>query len=117
MRMPRCCRASISVASGKRCLNASIVRTKPSAGKVRRLLFSDFVRTLPDMGRPPKHGDRAMAARLEIRVDPAEKAAYADAARAAGLEVSDWIRATLNAAAKKTLRKRATQPDMKKTGE
>jgi predicted HicB family RNase H-like nuclease len=53
------------------------------------------------MGRPPKSGDKAMAARLEIRVDPAEKAAYVAAALAAGVDLSEWIRATLNAAAKR----------------
>jgi antitoxin component of RelBE/YafQ-DinJ toxin-antitoxin module len=92
--------------------------------KESRLLFLDFVRTLSGMGRPPKSGDKAMAARLEIRVDPAEKAAYVAAARAAGMECSDWIRLTLNAAAKGKPRKRATpdrnrsrQDDVKKTGE
>ncbi len=58
------------------------------------------------MGRPPKGGDKAMAGRLEIRVDPAEKAAYAQAAEAAGMDRSDWIRATLNAAAAAVLRGR-----------
>jgi predicted HicB family RNase H-like nuclease len=58
------------------------------------------------MGRPPKSGDKPMAARLEIRVDPAEKAAYVSAAQAAGLDTSDWIRETLNAAAKMKPRKR-----------
>lgn len=47
-----------------------------------------------------------MAARLEIRVDPAEKAAYVAAAEAAGLECAEWIRATLNAAAKRAHRRR-----------
>ena len=47
-----------------------------------------------------------MAGRLEIRVDPAEKAAYAQAAEAAGMDRSDWIRATLNAAAAAVLRGR-----------
>ena len=68
------------------------------------------------MGRPPKSGDKAMAARLEIRVDLAEKAAYVAAARAAGMECSDWIRATLNAAAKRKPR-RPRQHDAKKTEE
>lgn len=59
------------------------------------------------MGRPPKSGDKAMTARLEIRADPAEKAAYVEAAQAAGMEVSDWIRATLSAAIRRQPRKRA----------
>jgi uncharacterized protein (DUF1778 family) len=53
------------------------------------------------MGRPPKHGDKVMGERLEIRVIAAEKAAYDRAAEAAGVERSDWIRDTLNAAAAK----------------
>jgi len=56
------------------------------------------------MGRPPKGGDKAMTGRLEIRVDPAEKDAYVRAAGAAGMDRSDWIRLTLNAAARKVLR-------------
>lgn len=80
------------------------------------MLFLDFVRTLPGMGRPPKSGGKAMAARLEIRADPAEKAAYAAAACAAGMQLSDWIRAILNAAAKRKPRKRAPH-DAKKAGE
>jgi uncharacterized protein (DUF1778 family) len=56
------------------------------------------------MGRPPKGGERAMAGRLEIRIDPAEKAAYDAAAHTAGLDRSDWIRFVLNAAAKRALK-------------
>jgi uncharacterized protein (DUF1778 family) len=71
------------------------------------LISGIFVRTLLAMdtriGRPPKSGDKAMAARLEIRVDPSEKDAYDQAADAVGMDRSDWIRATLNAAAKSTL--------------
>jgi len=81
------------------------------------LIFLDFVRTLPGMGRPPKHGDKAMAARLEIRVDPAEKAAYVAAAEAAGMECAEWIRTALNAAAKRKLRRRAPSRDAKSAGE
>lgn len=57
------------------------------------------------MGRPPK-GEKPMGERLEIRVDAAEKDAYERAASAAGVERSDWIRDTLNAAAKRALRAR-----------
>lgn len=56
------------------------------------------------MGRPPKSGDRAMAGRLEIRLLPGEKEAYEQAADLQGMERSDWIRATLNLAAKRALR-------------
>jgi hypothetical protein len=53
------------------------------------------------MGRPPKSGKKPMGERLEIRVSAAEKAAYDRAASGAKMERSDWIRATLNAAAKR----------------
>lgn len=56
------------------------------------------------MGRPPKSGGKPMEERLEIRVDTVEKAAYDEAAVAQGMDRSDWIRATLNAAAKRGLR-------------
>jgi uncharacterized protein (DUF1778 family) len=55
------------------------------------------------MGRPPKSGNESMTARLEIRVNDGEKQTYEDAAQAAGMDRSDWIRLTLNAAAEKVL--------------
>jgi len=55
------------------------------------------------MGRPPKSGDKAMFGRLEIRIDAAEKAAYDKAAKLAGMERSDWMRAILNEAAERAL--------------
>jgi uncharacterized protein (DUF1778 family) len=58
------------------------------------------------MGRPPKSGERPMEGRLEIRVADDEKQAYADAAKAKGVDRSDWIRATLNTAAKRALKGR-----------
>jgi predicted HicB family RNase H-like nuclease len=48
-----------------------------------------------------------MARRLVVRVDDTEKAAYHEAAEAAGLDLSTWIRQTLNAAAKRTLGKKS----------
>jgi hypothetical protein len=79
------------------------------------LLFPFFVRTLlgmkARMGRPPKGGDKPMGERLEIRVDAAEKAAYDQAASAAGMERSDWIRAALNAAAKRATRRKRPDKD------
>jgi len=56
------------------------------------------------MGRPPKSGDSPMTDRLYLRVEPTEKDAYAKASEIAGMEQSDWIRSTLNAAAKRLLR-------------
>jgi uncharacterized protein (DUF1778 family) len=61
------------------------------------------------LGRPPKTGNDAMESRLEIRVSQAEKEAYADAADSAGVDRSDWIRNTLNAAALRILQGR--KPD------
>jgi uncharacterized protein (DUF1778 family) len=74
------------------------------------LLFLVFVRTFlgmkTRMGRPPKNGGKAMAGRLEIRVSEAEKLAYEEAAQATGVDRSDWIRSTLNEAARRVLRKK-----------
>jgi len=56
------------------------------------------------MGRPPKSGDKPMAGRLEIRLNPGEKESYDQAAALQGMDRSDWIRLTLNTAAKRTLR-------------
>jgi uncharacterized protein (DUF1778 family) len=56
------------------------------------------------MGRPPK-GDKPMGERLEIRLELGEKSAYDDAAKAAGMDRSDWIRSILNTAVKRTLRR------------
>jgi hypothetical protein len=49
---------------------------------------------------------RAVVEELRGAVDAAEKVAYDRAAEAAGVERSDWIRFTLNAAARKVLRPR-----------
>jgi hypothetical protein len=72
------------------------------------LLFLNFVRTFTGMkarmGRPPKGGDTPMGERLEIRLEAGEKDAYDRAAQAADMGRSDWIRAVLNAAAKRALR-------------
>lgn len=57
----------------------------------------------PRMGRPPK-GGKPMGERLEIRVDPAAKADYERAAKAADMVLADWIRDTLSRAAKRALR-------------
>ncbi len=56
------------------------------------------------MGRPPKSGDKTMTGRLEIRVSADEKQIYEQAAQAAGMDRSEWIRLALNAAAKRILR-------------
>jgi uncharacterized protein (DUF1778 family) len=56
------------------------------------------------IGRPPKSGDKTMTDRLEVRLEPGEKATYDKAADLAGMERSDWIRFILNGAAAKVLR-------------
>jgi uncharacterized protein (DUF1778 family) len=72
------------------------------------LIFLIYVRTLLSMntrmGRPPKSGAESMTARLEIRISDGEKQTYEEAAQTAGMDRSDWIRLTLNAAAKRALR-------------
>jgi hypothetical protein len=88
--------------------HATIVRTKVGKVKDFLLLFLAFVRTVlgmeARMGRPPKSGDKPMGERLEIRIEAHEKATYDKAAEASGMDRSDWIRHTLNAAAKRALR-------------
>lgn len=50
------------------------------------------------MGRPPKSGDETLSERLELRITKGEKAAYDQAADAAEMERSDWIRQVLKRA-------------------
>jgi hypothetical protein len=78
--------------------------------KIFLLIFPNFVRTFVGMetrmGRPPKSGDKALTDRLEIRVEPDEKVAYDKAAKALKMDRSDWIRHTLNMAAKRALHRK-----------
>ena len=75
------------------------------------MLSQDFVRTFHGMetriGRPPKSGDKPMTGRLEIRLEPGEKEAYDEAAERAGLDRSEWVRTILNAAAKRSSRRKS----------
>ena len=48
------------------------------------------------VGRPPLAKGEAKAIVLQSRVQPAEKAAYQKAAKSAGMDLSAWIRQTLN---------------------
>ena len=50
------------------------------------------------VGRPPLPKGEAKAIVLQSRVQPAEKANYQKAAKAAGVDLSTWIRETLNRA-------------------
>ena len=52
------------------------------------------------VGRPPLAKGEAKAIVLQSRVQPAEKASYQKAAKAAGLDLSTWVRETLNQAIK-----------------
>lgn len=58
-----------------------------------------FVRTMAFMsnpnGRPKKAPDKVLSDRLELRLTAAERKAYEQAAKKAGLSVSEWIRACL----------------------
>jgi uncharacterized protein (DUF1778 family) len=67
------------------------------------------------MGRPPKSGEEPMEGRLEIRVTPAEKAAYSAAADLLDMDRSEWIRQTLNIASERVLQ-RATKRRQSKEG-
>ncbi len=49
-------------------------------------------------GRPPKTPDKVLGQRLELRLTVAERKAYEQAAKKAGLSVSEWIRAFLSKA-------------------
>jgi uncharacterized protein (DUF1778 family) len=43
-------------------------------------------------GRPPKAPDKVLGERLQLRITTAERKAYDQAARKAGLSISEWIR-------------------------
>jgi uncharacterized protein (DUF1778 family) len=62
------------------------------------------------MGRPPKSGSETLSVRMIVRTTPGERAAYDQAADVAGLDLSEWIRAILNAAAKRALKKAGRTP-------
>jgi hypothetical protein len=64
--------------------------------------YTDEMKKQQKAGRPLK-SVMPLTDRLEIRLEPGEKAVYDRAADAAGMERSDWIRAVLNDAAKKAL--------------
>jgi predicted HicB family RNase H-like nuclease len=51
-------------------------------------------------GRPKLAKGQAKGVVLQSRVQPIEKAAYTKAAKSAGLDLSTWVRQTLNAAIK-----------------
>jgi predicted HicB family RNase H-like nuclease len=59
------------------------------------------------MGRPPKSGNETLSERMIVRITPSERTGYSHAAETAGLDLSEWIRANLNKAASRTLKKRS----------
>jgi len=61
------------------------------------------------MGRPPKSGSISMTGRLEIRLAPGEKESYEQAAKADGMDRSEWMRFVLNEAVKRRLQKAKTK--------
>lgn len=54
-------------------------------------------------GRPPKSSDRLKSESVLVRVEPAEKRAFGNAAELAGMPVSAWVRDRLRAAARREL--------------
>jgi len=57
------------------------------------------------MGRPPKEAGTAHSESVLIRLEPAEKTAFKDAAEAAGVPLSIWVRERLRDVAKRELGK------------
>lgn len=55
-------------------------------------------------GRPPKPADERAEERIELRLPPADKAAWQEAAERAEQPLSAWIRDRLNRAAKREAR-------------
>ncbi len=54
-------------------------------------------------GRPPVGPEKTRSAYLEVRLEPAEKRAFKDAANLAGLDLSAWARERLRVEARKEL--------------
>ncbi len=50
----------------------------------------------PKVGRPPLPRGEAKGIVLQSRVQPSEKAAYQKAAKSEGVDLSTWVRQTLN---------------------
>jgi uncharacterized protein (DUF1778 family) len=66
-------------------------------------LFVGTMVHMKKMGRPKKQVDALKADYIEVRCEEAEKAAFRQAAEAAGLPLSGWIRERLRRAARKEL--------------
>ena len=57
------------------------------------------------MGRPPKSPEERKAGIVAFRADEAERSELDQAANAAGMKLSDWIRDRLSKAAKRELKR------------
>ena len=57
------------------------------------------------MGRPPKNPEDRKGGIVAFRADESERSELDQAASAAGMKLSDWIRDRLSAVAKRELRK------------
>jgi hypothetical protein len=76
-----------------------VVKTLEDYNIIRHAAGCKQVETI--MGRPPKAEDKRASETIQLRVTAAQKAAYSKAAwRSPNL--SDWIKSTLDAAAKAT---------------
>ena len=60
-------------------------------------------------GRPPKQEAERLAERIDIRITSAEKADFETASELAELSLSEWMRARLQTAARREIRKSAKQ--------
>ena len=58
-------------------------------------------------GRPPKPEAKRLAERIDIRITSAEKAEFETAAEFAEASLSEWMRARLQAAARREIQKSA----------
>lgn len=54
-------------------------------------------------GRPPKRPENRKEGYLDVRLEPAEKEAFKNAADLAGLPLSTWVRERLRLAARREL--------------
>ena len=61
------------------------------------------MKTLPKRGRPPKEPARTKSEYLDMRLAPAEKQGFRDAAELAGLDLSAWVRERLRSSARREL--------------
>jgi hypothetical protein len=66
-------------------------------------LFLGYTNYMRKAGRPPLDPRRTKKEYLEIRLETSEKRAFSDAADAAGMPLSTWVRERLRRVARKEL--------------